>query len=142
MPMQIRLYRFAYLICTAYNGKIRHLGKHNCTDISMSWLNRCWWRILETKCFGDNFETIVTVLVVFVTNVFYVSTLASREPTSKRCHRHRNTVTNTQKWSPIEIYMLRISESLRRINVSWRWIAKTLIKPLFYRFYKKVLVFH
>ena len=38
--------------------------------------HRCWWRILERRCVGDNFEMFVTVLTVFVTNILYLSTLA------------------------------------------------------------------
>ena len=38
-----------------------------------SGLHRCWWRMLETKCVGDNFEMLVTVLAV--TNILYLSTL-------------------------------------------------------------------
>ena len=33
--------------------------------------------MLETKCVGDNFEMLVTVLTVFVTNILYFLTLAS-----------------------------------------------------------------
>ena len=36
------------------------------------WLHRCWWRMLETKCVGDNFEMLVTVFAVFVTNILYL----------------------------------------------------------------------
>ena len=32
-------------------------------------LHRSWWRMLETKCVDDNFEMLVTVLAVFVTNI-------------------------------------------------------------------------
>ena len=49
-------------------------------------LHRCWWRMLETKCVGDTFEMLVTVLVVFVTNILYLLTSASS--------------TNSQKMSP------------------------------------------
>ena len=38
-------------------------------------LHRCWWRMFETKCVIDNFEMLVTVLAVFVTNIVYLSTL-------------------------------------------------------------------
>ena len=42
------------------------------TDIF--WLHRCRWRMLETKCVDDNFEMLVTVLVVFVTSILYLLT--------------------------------------------------------------------
>ena len=38
------------------------------------WLHRCWRRMLEKKCVGDNFEMLVTVLAVFVTNILYLLT--------------------------------------------------------------------
>ena len=47
------------------------------SDIIYQRLHRCWWRILGTKCVGDTFEMLVTVLVVFVTNILYLLTLAS-----------------------------------------------------------------
>ena len=40
-------------------------------------LNRCWWRMLETKCVGDTFEMLAAVLAVFVTNILYHLTWAS-----------------------------------------------------------------
>ena len=55
-------------------------------------LHRYWWRMLDTKCVGDNFEMLVTVLPVFVTNILYLLTLASgpniqkKFPISKFCH--------------------------------------------------------
>ena len=30
-------------------------------------LNRCWWRMFETKCVGDNFGTLITDLVCWWT---------------------------------------------------------------------------
>ena len=30
------------------------------------WLHRCYWRMFETKCVGDNFEMLLTVSVVSV----------------------------------------------------------------------------
>ena len=63
-------------------------------------LHRCWWRMLETKCVGDNFEMLVTVLAVFVTNIFYLLTLGSGtniqnvSSISKFHHQHQKIVTN------------------------------------------------
>ena len=37
-------------------------------------LNRCWRRMLETKCVGDNFKMLVTVFAIFVTNIHYLFT--------------------------------------------------------------------
>ena len=65
----------------------RHLNVHEFT-----WLHRFWWRMLETKCVGDNYKILVTVLV---TN-FNIST--------SRCHQHHChrlltfIVTKNLKW--------------------------------------------
>ena len=45
---------------------------------------RCWWRLLKTKCVGDNFKMLLTVLAILVTNC---------ESPTPRCHQHHN-VTN------------------------------------------------
>ena len=54
--------------------------------------HRCWWRKVETKCVGDNFD------VVFVTKILYLLTLASGthngDPTFKRYNRFQSSVTN------------------------------------------------
>ena len=47
-------------------------------------LHRCWLWMLETKCVGDNFEMLVTILAVFVTIIIYLSRLSS----SITCHQH------------------------------------------------------
>ena len=53
-------------------------------------LHRRWWRMLETKCVGDNFEMFVTALTVFVTNILYLLTSGMNtqkvSPTST-CHQ-------------------------------------------------------
>ena len=49
-------------------------------------VHRCWWRMLEAKCVGDNFKMLVTVLAISVTNILYLLTLAFG--------------TNIQKMSP------------------------------------------
>jgi len=36
------------------------------------WRHRCWWRMLETKCVGDNLEMLVTVLAIFVSNILFL----------------------------------------------------------------------
>ena len=53
-------------------------------------LYRCWWRILETKCVGDNFEMLFNISVGHqqprdVTNIEVLSL------TSKNCHRDKVT---------------------------------------------------
>lgn len=56
--------------------------------------------ILETKCVGDNFETLVTILAVFNTNILDFLTLASgtniqhMSPISKFCHKHPKSTTS------------------------------------------------
>ena len=54
--------------------------------------------MLETKCVGDNFKMLVTVLAFLVTNIHYLFTLASgtniqkMSPTSKFSHQHPQIV--------------------------------------------------
>ena len=54
--------------------------------------HRCWWRMLETKCVDGNFEKLVKVLNVSVTNILNLWTLESGiniqkfSPISKFCH--------------------------------------------------------
>ena len=43
-------------------------------------------RMLETKCVGDNFEMLVSVFAVFVTNILYLIALALG---TNNCHRHK-----------------------------------------------------
>ena len=53
--------------------------------------------MLEIKSVGGNFEKLVTVLAVFVTNILYLLTLASgtniqkMSPISKFCHQDKVT---------------------------------------------------
>ena len=69
------------------------------TEAGFKRLHQCWWRMLETKCVGDNFEMLVTVLAVFVTIILYLLTLTSgtnnqkMSPISKFCHSHPKIVT-------------------------------------------------
>ena len=61
------------------------------------WQYWCWWRMLETKCVGDNFKMLVTVFTVVVTNILYLLTLASGtnieilSQTFKNCHQDKVT---------------------------------------------------
>ena len=32
------------------------------------WLHRCWWRMLETECVGDNLKMLVAVLLLLITS--------------------------------------------------------------------------
>ena len=73
-------------------------------------LRRCWWRMLETNCIGDNFEMLVTVLTVLVTNILNRLKLASgtiiqkMSPISKFCRQHWKIVTNIYIVCIREIY--------------------------------------
>ena len=49
----------------------------NVLGMDYRWLHRCRWRMLETKCVGDNYKMLVTVLTTLVTNIHYLLTLAS-----------------------------------------------------------------
>ena len=42
--------------------------------ISVNWkiLHPCWWRMLETKCVGDNFKMLATVLTISFTKILYL----------------------------------------------------------------------
>ena len=65
-------------------------------------LHRCWWRMLETKCVGDSFEMLMTVLAILVIYILYLSTLApdnnitKMSPISRFCHLHPKDVTNIE----------------------------------------------
>ena len=63
------------------------------------WLHRCWWRMLETRCVGDNFKMLVTVLVISIISILYPLTLALGT-NIKRCHQDLNSVANNPKLSP------------------------------------------
>ena len=76
-------------------------------------LHRCWWRILESKCFGDNFKIFRTVLVILVTNIHHLFTFTSGtniqkiSPTPKFGHQHPQFVTYFQSptsLSPFDAY--------------------------------------
>ena len=74
-------------------------------------LHRCWWRMLEMKCVGDNFEILVTDLRCYwqfyweyhqnyeknsVTNIMVLSSI------SKNCHHHKitNIILSSTSLSP------------------------------------------
>ena len=56
--------------------------------------------MLETKCVGDNYKMLVTVLAILITNIHYPFALASGtniqkiSPTSKFSHQHPKIVIN------------------------------------------------
>ena len=54
-------------------------------------LHRYWWRMLETKCFVDNFKMLMTVLVISVTNISKLSPthFVSNIRHQYRCSRKR-----------------------------------------------------
>ena len=70
---------------------------HQIQEVSYWGLHRCWWRMLETKCVGDNLEMLVTVSGAFVTNILYLLAYASGTNievlslTSKNCHQDKVT---------------------------------------------------
>ena len=66
--------------------------------------------MLETKCLGDNFEILVTVLVVFVTNILYLLTYAS-------CSNIQKDVTDIEILSPSS--MNRNLSLKRTCNFYW-----------------------
>ena len=56
-------------------------------------LHRCWPRILETKCVGENYEMLMTVWSfssLTSTNIFIHE---RQKPKFKRCNQHRKIVT-------------------------------------------------
>ena len=62
-------------------------------------LHGFWGRVLETKCVGDNFKMLVTVLAILVTNILYLLTLASGTNIQK-CHQDLISVAYKLKLSP------------------------------------------
>ena len=55
-------------------------------DNHLKRLHRCWRRMLEMKCVGDNFKILVTVLAIMATNIHVLH--HRRAPTFKRFHQH------------------------------------------------------
>ena len=57
------------------------------------WLHRCWWRVFEMKCVGDNYK-MLTSLVILAIDIHYFFILASSiniqnmSLTLKICHQH------------------------------------------------------
>ena len=60
--------------------------------------------MLQTKCVGDDFKMLLTVLPTLITNILYLFSkkfLHKRQaPTFKRCRQHRNSITSIHKSSP------------------------------------------
>ena len=50
--------------------------------------------MLESKCVGDNFEMLVTILSGFVTNILCLSTLASGTNIQNQAFQNQPLVTN------------------------------------------------
>ena len=79
------------------------------TRTSRSWSRKryidvgdgCFWRMLEMKCVSDNFEILVTVLAVVVTNILYFFTLATGS----------NIITNIKIPSPTPKIITKIKSS-------------------------------
>ena len=84
-------------------SNIKDFVKIGASNLLAEDLACCWWRMLETKCFGDNLKMLVTTLAILVANIhyFFHKRLA---PTLKRCHQDRHSVTNIQKLSPTLSY--------------------------------------
>ena len=85
-------WRFPFSVMLIFSPSIMKLMKILIWERSVG-LDRCWWRMLETKCVGDNFQMLVTVLV---TNILYLLTLASGT-NIQRCHQDLNSVPNILK---------------------------------------------
>ena len=62
-------------------------------------LNQCWGRMLVTKCAGENFQLLVTILAILDTKIHYLFTLElvtniqKVSPSSKYCHQLAKNVT-------------------------------------------------
>ena len=69
-----------------------------------------WWRMLETKCVGDNHKMLVTVLTILVAKIHYLSTLVSDTNIQSR---HKLSVTNItvspRSLSPKSVFSIKKS---------------------------------
>ena len=82
--------------------------------------------MLETKCVGDNSETLLMLFVfaIFVTTILCLSTLASCTniakmwSISKFCHHHKNNDINTK--SPTSTCHLFLCSQRDRLHWCWR----------------------
>jgi len=94
-------------------------------------LHRCWWWMLGTKCVGDYFKMLVTVLTFLVTNTQYLFTLVSG--TNIREISPINNITVIQnsnrkilrKSIPIlsNIFLRRVQTSEKRFQMlCWKYI--------------------
>ena len=93
--ISMKFYRFASNFDFSANNTQKILPKNNCKQALIDFQKLLQvilmvTSILVTKSFVDNFPMLVTVSAISVTNMLYLSTLASarslRAPTSKRCH--------------------------------------------------------
>ena len=84
---------FRFSICNSFINIVRISQSKFC-------LNGCWWRILETKCAGDNFRMLMTVMAILVIDIHNLFSFApginiyKSSPTLS--HQHRD-VTNITK---------------------------------------------
>ena len=101
------LFLFSYLtLPPRFSKNFKNFCKNEGPLITGECLRRCWWRIMETKCVDDNYKMLVTVLVILVTNIHYLFTLASGTNIYKSSptlsHQHHDvtnmTVTLVNGW--------------------------------------------
>ena len=71
-------------------------------EVSILRLHRCWWQMLETECGGDNYEMLVTVLVILVTMIHYPLRLA---------YQYSKDVTNIEILSPTSKIVIKFKSS-------------------------------
>ena len=82
--------------------------------IVSNWLHRCWWRMLETECVGDNYKMSVLNLTIFL--------YSRRVPTFKKCHRDLVLVTNILESSSTLCHPHDCHQTLRikdYLNIHW-----------------------
>ena len=58
------------------------------------WLHRCWWRMLETKCVGDNFAMLATDFRCWwpISCLEKITKIMKKTPTKWFCHQHLKSV--------------------------------------------------
>ena len=87
---------------------------------------QCWWRILRTKCVGDEIKISVTV-VCLQNHLTLAVSIWHRAPKSKRGQQVQNSATNTRTFSSILshqhccIRYSRYSTQLIMKNPNNRW---------------------
>ena len=105
----------------------------------------CWWRMLEQKCFGDNWNILMTNFVILVINALqhplFVTNLASKiswvklilvTDVATKCvsDNYKMLVTVLTNWSPTSLFNHRLTftsgTTIQKILPKWKFTYQHL----------------